>query len=813
MDRARLVQLLDQAERMGYVAADLRAAIMAEADASPDGEIEALLVRDGRLRGDQYKVILETYGSTHVRKSPLFGIGKYVIRHSLSSSGDSRLYKAWDNSLKRWAVLRVLNPGGRDPEQQVVDRFWQEARALARLTHPNIVPIYEVGEADNIYFIAARCVEGTTAGEMAPSLQPRRAAEIVRDAARAIGHAHAGGIIHRDIRPSSIRIEDKQVWVVGFTLSQGYFGGDSKQIRMPSPYQAPELGQGAAGSASSDIYALGAVLYFLSTRGAEPFDAGQPWGGVPVHPRKRRADLDPALCDVILRCLELSPEKRYQTAAQFGEDLDRWLEGYAPRNAPHKTSRVPKLPPPPPPRRARAAALFLFMAAVAVALVFTALPGGPAVPPAPRELDPAAKKARGESKMAEARRTFGAGKLGDCVAAARQARADLGDLPDLDLLEGRALRLRSDLDGAERCLARVRDLPAALLELGLVHLQRWEAESGCLTPQPQPRGGVQIGMAEELASDVWPREAAAVLEKMPDGGLSRGERALRDAALAFLRREDGRAIEALDAAPDAAEFALWRGRWLQLAGRHDEAVAAVDAHLKRVPEDAHAWVVRGVSLLGRQDWGGAAASCARALAIDPRCAHARHVEGVAHHVQIGADAATDPHTAPALESYARAIDHDPTLPAVYLARSLLRLRTDELEGALADVNVHLKLRRKSAAGYGRRAAIHLKRNETQKAIDDLSEAVRINSAYFQGYADRGAIYMQLRSWDDAVRDFDRAIDLQVDAAVLARRGACHYNRERWAEAVQDLERAIVLDSKLEAEHGAMLADARRKRGR
>jgi serine/threonine-protein kinase len=234
-------------------------------------------------------------------------------------------------------LLRADDPAG-------AARLMAEARAAARLDHPGIVPIIEVGEDAGRPFLAMAFVDGATLAARLASgpLPPREAARVVRDAARAVQHAHEAGVIHRDLKPGNVLLEpDGRVRVTDFGLAkrsgEETLTADGAVLGTPA-YMPPEFAVGGGPSAgpAADVYGLGAVLYALLT-GRPPFAGPTPLDTLrrvtedaPVPPRDTDPRIDRGLQAVCLKCLEKDPAHRYRTAEELAADLDRHLAGEAP---------------------------------------------------------------------------------------------------------------------------------------------------------------------------------------------------------------------------------------------------------------------------------------------------------------------------------------------------------------------------------------------------------------------------------------------------------------------------------------------------
>jgi serine/threonine-protein kinase len=241
------------------------------------------------------------------------------------------VYKARQTDLDRIVALKILPPG-LTSDQSYIARFRQEARSAARLEHPHIMPIYEVGEVAGYHYIAMKFIQGRTLKQLLQqegALSVRRAAQILAQVGEALDYAHRQGIIHRDIKPSNVMITDEGwVYLTDFGLARGTGSNSGLTIAgtvMGTPeYMSPEQAQGLPNvGPPTDIYALGVMLYELLT-GAFPFKAETPMAMLaarlvhaPIPPRDVRSDLPPAVEDVIMRALARKPEARFATAAEM----------------------------------------------------------------------------------------------------------------------------------------------------------------------------------------------------------------------------------------------------------------------------------------------------------------------------------------------------------------------------------------------------------------------------------------------------------------------------------------------------------------
>jgi tetratricopeptide (TPR) repeat protein/tRNA A-37 threonylcarbamoyl transferase component Bud32 len=280
----------------------------------------------------------------------------YQILAELGAGGMGIVYRARHVQLKRLTALKMIRTV--HANRKTRERFVREAEAVARLQHPNIVQIYEVGECNGCPFLALEYLErGTLAGYLAGRpLEARQAARLIHTLAQAIQYAHDKGIIHRDLKPSNILLQGIDDFglmiddwrtiinpkIADFGLAKHLdeaapLSREGDILGTPS-YMAPEQAAGRTQEIGprTDVYALGAILYELLT-GRPPFLAGSAEATVkqvceaePVPPRQILPGRLPRDLDTIcLKCLEKEPAKRYSSAAVLAEDLRRFLDGEA----------------------------------------------------------------------------------------------------------------------------------------------------------------------------------------------------------------------------------------------------------------------------------------------------------------------------------------------------------------------------------------------------------------------------------------------------------------------------------------------------
>jgi len=264
--------------------------------------------------------------------------GDYELLEEISHGGMGVVWKARQISLNRPVALKMIL-GGQLATPEDVRRFRVEAEATAKLDHPNIVPIYEVGEHEGQHYFSMRLVEGSNLAKKAAiyTKDQTSVARLMLTVARAVQHAHEHGILHRDLKPSNILLDTGgQPHVTDFGLAKRVDVDSSLTqtgavLGTPN-YMAPEQARGMKDlTVAVDVYALGAILYELLT-GQPPFRSEnvletlrQVIEEEPVRPQAINPQTDPSLETICLKCLEKNPKRRYESAKALADDLTRFL--------------------------------------------------------------------------------------------------------------------------------------------------------------------------------------------------------------------------------------------------------------------------------------------------------------------------------------------------------------------------------------------------------------------------------------------------------------------------------------------------------
>ncbi|HEX8688888.1 MAG TPA: serine/threonine-protein kinase, partial [Solirubrobacterales bacterium] len=271
-------------------------------------------------------------------------LNRFLIERRIGSGGFGVVYEAWDGRLERSVAVKAIESRG-DSRRRVL----REAQAAARLNHPGIVTLYEMGEEDGNALLVTELVEGATLAELsaAGSLSDREIGEIGADLCEALDHAHARGVVHRDVKPQNVLVGgegEQRAKLMDFGVARL---ADSAALTAPGDvvgtlaYMSPEQAEGSAAGPEADVYSLALVLYECwsgenPNRRATPAATARAIGGRPRPLHRLRPELPRELSETIDACLQRRPGRR-PSLEELGTALEESLELLAdqlPRPAP-----------------------------------------------------------------------------------------------------------------------------------------------------------------------------------------------------------------------------------------------------------------------------------------------------------------------------------------------------------------------------------------------------------------------------------------------------------------------------------------------
>jgi serine/threonine protein kinase len=261
-------------------------------------------------------------------------LNRFLIERRIGSGGFGVVYEAWDGRLERTVAVKAIESQG-DARRRVL----REAQAAARLNHPGIVTLYEMGEEDGNALLVTELVEGDTLARLSGegALSDREIGEIGADLCEALDHAHARGVVHRDVKPQNVLVGDDgepRAKLMDFGIARL---ADSAALTAPGDvvgtlaYMSPEQAEGSAAGPEADVYSLALTLYECwggenPNRRATPAATARAIGGRPRPLRRLRSDLPRELCDAIDACLQRRPLRRpslEELGTAIEESLDR----------------------------------------------------------------------------------------------------------------------------------------------------------------------------------------------------------------------------------------------------------------------------------------------------------------------------------------------------------------------------------------------------------------------------------------------------------------------------------------------------------
>jgi eukaryotic-like serine/threonine-protein kinase len=779
----------------------------------------------------------------------------YEVLGILGRGGMGVVYKARHKSLKRLVALKMLLAGDQ-AEPQELARFRSEAEAIARLNHPNIVQIYEVGEHQGRPFFSLELLEG---GSLASKLMgtPQdagTAARVVETLARAVHAVHECGIIHRDLKPGNVLLTGGADVPLAECLPKiGDFGlakaldsdagqtGTGQVVGTPS-YMAPEQAQPGPRplGPAVDVYALGAILYDLLT-GRPPFKAATFWDTVmqllhqePVPPRRLHGAVPRDLETVCLKCLEKEPHRRYASALDLADDLRRFLNREPVRARPAATwERAWKWSR----RRPAQAALAAVLCLAPVVLLGLAV-WHTTVVTAERDQARADAVLKGveadvQERLKEGRAALDRGDLHEAHDGLARAAEKAAMVPSLARLKDEAER---GLAETRRRLAAQaeRDRAQAERDKALAHYRQFlERRDEALLHASQSAG-------LDLPANVQATRAAArsALELFgllgagaPGGAALQGPQfgeeeraALRTAAYELLlilagaeaqplapedaREQADKALQVLDRAAEvqAPTRAYRRQRAACLAARGDRAGAAEEnARAEALPsENAVDYFFLGVEAYQRRDLAGAILAFQTTFRLQPKHFWAEYFLAVCYLRSQQPDLAEVCLTA--------CQGLRPDLVWVYILRGFAygelgeRARAagrpkeaeNDFKAGEADFRRALECRPlDEQARYNllvNRGVLRIRAKKWVDAVADFEDAIRAQPQGLPALVDLAQAYQEQQKWDKAAATLDRAILVQPDLAPLYRtRAQVAQKRGDPAAALRDLEKAIALE--------------------
>ncbi|MBI4616695.1 MAG: tetratricopeptide repeat protein [Planctomycetes bacterium] len=754
---------------------------------------------------------------------------RYRIEATLGEGAMAVVHRAYDRELNRHVALKILKRTGR-LHKNADKRFQREAMAVAKLSHPNVVTVYDVREEDGELSLVMELVQGESLDRVFARGRPRanELARLIEKVARGVDHAHAAGIVHRDLKPSNILVaESGEPKVVDFGLAH-LSDSDSTALtqsgaRLGTPlYMAPEQVDGRAEGISprTDVYALGAILYEgLAGRPPHQGDsATEVYGKIaredPVPPSRLRRGVPRDLETVVLLALEKEPRRRYRGAGELADELVRFLAGEPVRARPRGSlDRLRRLL-----ARRRGPIFAAFVALLAAGVAFALARAGERRSPEAATPQAEERVSGSEARLAllermrpvegaiQEARPFLYVKSADIRARIQRVELALADLSELSsrpehaasaelwALLGMGWYFAGDSRAAWTALEKARELGPSdgRVEwcLGRISLER--SMVSLLSTAADRRRGHRRDQAER-----WAREALEHIERAGDGWsgasdldflVARAYHALAQANESECLSIATRALERFDGEPGSEEFWNLRG-WIEGAADRARQVELYDRAIEIRPHYAWGFFMRGAARQSQRDLQGAIADFDRAIEENPRLGPALSNRGLCRLSVCDFGGA--------LADLDLAVAGDPSFAEALVNRGLARGRAGDVEGAAADFDRALEIDPALAEAHNNRGLLLLRQDRREEALADYDAAIGLDPDYAEPYANRASLFVGSDRREEALARCDAAIAADPDRAPLyMERGMLRRSAGDATGALADLDAALARDPEL-----------------
>ncbi len=713
-------------------------------------------------------------------------VGPYELTGELGRGAAGVVFRARDPRLRREVAIKLLTQA----DARQLERFSREARALAKVRHPNVVNVLEVGRQDQGHpYIVMDLVQGESlARRMARDgpLPVRDAVEVIAKIARAADAAHAQGVVHRDIKPENVIVAiDGEPRLTDFGLAKDLEDPeaglsltiDGRFIGTPG-YASPEQAQqSGTSSPSADVYGLGATLYGILT-GVAPFRGRSVVEIVlatlthPAEPPSaRRPDVDPSLDSIVLRCLEKAPASRFGSAADLAGALESWLQ----TSARHRVVLTP-LPLPSsrsgrsgridPPRGDGAGKLRAAVIALGVAFAISAGFAGAQL----------VMSSRRGARWEERRATLEA-RIDELETAARRTQA-AAPTETPERLAARRIYEAGWARYEAKDYGAASTLYEAAIEIDPTYAPAWSS-----------RGGMRMRLADDEGKGydaevlaAAQRDVEKALELDPKRSLS-----WCNLGTVELRRGDfdtalGHYDRAVELDPDhllaRANRATARQKAGDLAGAQEDAERAVEID----PNDGLSWRNLGRIKHARGDPKAAIVDLDRAIALEPDEMNGWLIRAGAKH-----DAGD---LAGSRDDSDRAIELEPEAFEPWARSGLLALLSKDSARAMTDLARAAKIRPDHVVTLGRLGAACIEGKDFAGAVAALDRRIELDPGEAASWTNRGTAKLLLGRTEDAIADLDHALGMEPDAPLALYQRATAKKTIDPAGAIADLERFL-----------------------
>jgi len=716
-------------------------------------------------------------------------LGRYKIVSLLGAGGMGKVYRARDTELERDVAVKVL-PDAASGDPAWLERFNREARALSRLSHPNILEIFDAGSHDGVRYVVTELLEGRTLrDQLEHGRLPLRKAIAIGDAiARGLGAAHAHGVVHRDVKPENVLLtSDGRVKVLDFGIA-------SLQEPEPAPitvteaktvtsagsllgtigYMAPEQARGEPADARSDVFAVGCVLYEMLT-GRAPFQRTTPAETLaallhedPEPLRTLAPDLHSSLSRVVMRCLEKEPGERFQSAADVAFAL-RAAEG----SRGHDTMRHK------PVEHRLGLRVLGVVALVAVVVVAAGLAWRHVVSGAPRlpdekhiavlsfesdEDNPELKEAAAgvAEVVAQGLSLFEPGSQGRLwlVPPREAAQFDARTAPEVYQNFNVTLALTGRLHQSGDSLSLDLDLvdPETMRQLARTRIEDSASNLSSFQEEPVIRVAHMLGIT-------IPREAVAQL--------AAESTTLPEAFLSYIR-----GVGILVGSPDDSAL--------------DRAIGLLETTTRKDPVFAAGHVALAEAYLEKAHKTGSQEWTDRALAEATRAAAGRPASEAAYRVLARVHGARG-ETTKQLAVLEKAAQLLLSRPEILLDLAEAHRVAGHLDDAERNLQRAVFLRPGYWPSHDQLGRLYLDQGKYEAAATEFRQVIACAPGLTRGYNNLGTVLFYLGRKDEAREVFEHSLAIAPSRTALSNLGTLYFESARYADAAHMLERALDKD--------------------